>query len=348
MPPFRSVSKPSSMKSCSRHQLTYLTIFLLILYLIFAINRLQSDNCPPLISAQHLENASVLSLPPPITSFQARHSRPLPSCARGRARSFLMVFMGHSGSSALVTELKQHPLIQIESNEMVDHQSTFNTTEALAITRAYFKRVIATGKVPAFKIRPTHILNDPEAWKKLLAEFNTRIIWNYRKNIFKQVVGEYSHRYLNDTSAVEGLRVNLTAKERCRIGAGCRFPITNFNFFHSTLRGITRSQHSIYRAIGHLSTDQAACVREVPYEDYLYHRQQVLHDLFSFLGLPFVQTTPDRFKATDDNLCHVVENWPQLCRKFYGCILLQHMMDDERNSCYCPLSVGNTEYCKLD
>lgn len=245
-------------------------------------------------------------------------------------------------------EIGQHPLIRVDEMELVDHQEVFNSTEGLMMAEKFFENTIAGGRIPAFKIRPKHILEDPEAWRTLVNKFGTRIIWNYRKNVFKQAVGEYSNRYLNDKSSVEGLTKNISWAERCKIGAGCHYPIDNFNFLRTTLRGIVNSQNKVYKATGHLFRDQTPCVREIPYEDYLYHRHSVMRDIFQFLGVPHINTVPDRFKATDDNLCNVVENWPELCSQFYGCVLYQSMMDDERNECFCPLSVGDAALCNLD
>lgn len=36
-------------------------------------------------------------------------------------------------------------------------------------------------------------------------------------------------------------------------------------------------------------------------------------------GLTHEKTRPLRFKATEDNLCEVVENWEEVCRKFNVC-----------------------------
>lgn len=279
----------------------------------------------------------------------ARHARPLPKCAVGgkRAKTFLIVFMGHSGSSALLSELRSHSEIYMEIAELVDHQPVFNSSAALEETDAFFKRGIKKGKVPGFKIRPAHIVNKPNEFRKLAQKYDTRIIWNYRRNLFKASVGEYANRYLNDTSVVEGLRENVTMEERCKRGAGCRFRIDNFKFLHDTIRQKVKSHHAILDAVN-LISGRERCVREVPYEDYLYDRENVMVDLQSFLGLREEDTKPSRFKATRDSLCEVVENWDELCENFYGCFVWQKMLEDVRNDCYCKFSSGPTTYCSSE
>lgn len=280
---------------------------------------------------------------------EARRARPMPACAASNtpAKTFLMVFMGHSGSSAILSELRGHSQVYMEVAELVDHQPVENTTAALISTREFFDRGIAKGKIPGFKIRPRHILNAPDEWSALAAEYDTHIIWQYRQNIVKAGIGEFTHRYLNDSSVVEGLRSNLSLQERCEIGAGCRFNISNFTFLHSIFAGMMRSQNTIARAV-HAISKHSGCVREVPYEDYLYDRQQAMTDLRTFLRLPHQNSVPLRFKATGDNLCQVVRNWNELCSNFYGCLLWQHMLNDERNNCFCQLSNGPSKFCTFE
>ena len=279
----------------------------------------------------------------------ARRARPLPQCAASgkQAKSFLMVFMGHSGSTAMISELRRHSKVHIEGSELVDHQKVFNTTAALETISAFFDKGISFGKTPGFKIRPTHILNEPELFKQLVKRYDTHILWQYRQNLFKASVGEYATRYLNDTRGVEGLKKQMTQEEKCNHAAGCSFRIENFEFLHVTLRKKMRSHGLITSAVNVLS-DSSGCVREIPYEDYLYNRAAVMGDIQRFLGLPHEETQPERFKATGDSMCDVVENWNEVCTAFYGCLAWQSMMDDAQNKCFCNYTTGPTTYCKVE
>lgn len=270
-----------------------------------------------------------------------------PSCTRGgeRARSFLMVFMGHSGSSAIMSELRQHPEIYIENPEAVDHgENEFNSPNALNFTRAFFSRGQNQNQVPGFKIRPWHLVNAPEEWAALAREFDTRIIWQYRRNALKQTVGEYSYRALNDSSVLEGLRSRDELQRRCEIGAGCSFPIEDLDYFHSMLRNSMMTDAQIARATS-LLADGSDCVHELRYEDYLYHRKGTMLDLYDFLGIKHIDIEPTRFKATGDNMCKVVDNWLDLCAAFYGCAAWRPLFEDPINGCGCPFSKSPTKYC---
>lgn len=328
-------------KQLPGHLLFHLTAAALLLYLTLSLNTLRKIRCQTHPSAR----TPILSLN---TATIARHARPLPACTRPSrpAKSYLIVFVGHSGSTALHTELLKHPDLLYVGMEPVDHQSVFNTTAALSTTREIFDRALAQKKIPGFKIRPPHILAQPKAWRELVEEYETRVIWQYRQNAFKAAVGEYSHRYLNDTSVVEGLRTNISRAERCRAGAGCSFRVENVTFLHGILKSMLHNQLQIAKAVNVLTGD-GGCMREVPYEDYLYAREATVRDLFKFLGVPQRKSSPDRFKATGDNMCKVIKNWQEVCQQLYGCFLWQHMLDDLRNGCFCPYKRGSVDYCTL-
>lgn len=278
----------------------------------------------------------------------ARRARPMPKCVSNgkRAKSFLMVFMGHSGSSAILSEIREHPDVHMDVMELVDHQDQFNSTEAAMTTRKFFEEGFDMGKVPGFKIRPHHLLAAPKLFRAILRDFDTRLIWQYRQNLFKSSIGEYAVRYLRDVRSIEGLRENLSESARCAHAAGCSFPVKDVGFLHGLLQSKVNS-HNLITASIHEVAGVSGCVREVPYEDYLYGRVDTMKDIFKFLGLPLRKTSPKRFKATGDNLCKVVENWQDICRQFYGCITWQHMLDDTRNGCFCDATSGPTRYCQV-
>lgn len=314
----------------------------------------KANSLPPL--AREI-SPPVLELSPKISRGAQRRvklGRRTPNCAsRGaQAKSFIMVFMGHSGSSAILSELGAHKNIYFEEPEPLDHDSIAqNTSAALIYARTFFKRVIETGRVPGFKMRPMHIRRRPAEWAALAKEFDTRIIWQYRSNIVKQAVGEYSYHYLHDMSVLEGLKSEKQMRERCQSGAGCRFRVDDMKFLHGMLTNCVHSDDVIAHAVhlisggSDVSEGDERCVFELPYEDYLYDRQGTMRDIFKFLDVPFQETKPSRFKATGDSMCEVVENWDEVCRNFYGCHVWRDMFDDERNGCACNTAGGSLQFC---
>eukprot|EP00168_Porphyra_purpurea_P003903 TRINITY_DN1452_c0_g1_i2.p1 TRINITY_DN1452_c0_g1~~TRINITY_DN1452_c0_g1_i2.p1 ORF type:complete len:435 (+),score=104.32 TRINITY_DN1452_c0_g1_i2:277-1581(+) len=279
----------------------------------------------------------------------------LPPCAAGgsvRARSFLILFMGHSGSTAMLSEMTQHSSIMGSPTgpEPIDHHEYENDTPlAVSFTRKFLAEGIAAGKVPGFKLRPTHITNDPEAFRSIIKDFGVRLIWNSRGNLIKQAIGEYRHRFLKDDSVIEGLRDGETLKERCAKGA-CSFNITDMPFFHNVLRDLENNDRLVEKAVEALGPD--GCILPVPYEEYLYGRVTTMARIFRFLGLPVEDHPPNRQKATHDSMCEVVSNMDDLCDAFYGCPDLRWMFDDWRTGCKCsvlPVSRFRPtgQYCDL-
>ncbi|KAI0563077.1 P-loop containing nucleoside triphosphate hydrolase [Gracilaria domingensis] len=253
--------------------------------------------------------------------------------------------MGHSGSTAILSELRSHPEVYVDLPEPVDHHEYVeNTTLALEYTRDFFDKALKMGKTGGFKIRPMHIGKKPGEWAALVRKYNTRIVWQYRNNVLKQAVGEYSSKHLNDKASVEGLRSAEEVQNRCSTGVGCNFKIENFDVFHKILKDCVHSDKTISKAVN-LITNGSSCVHALPYEDYLYEREIVMKNLQEFLGLNYAPTEPTRYKATRDNLCEVVTNWKELCDNFYGCHVWRHMFDDMRNECSCEFSSGHVQYC---
>lgn len=226
-----------------------------------------------------------------------------------------------------------------------------NATAAYDYVRDLFQRGIAAGKTPGLKMRPSHILNPAMSskWASLVEEFDTRVIWQYRENFFKKSVGEYSHRYLNDSSVVEGVANDMTREERCKTSAGCHYRIDDFDFFHTLLQNMLKSDMLISQAV-HSITGGAptTCTLPMPYEAYLYDRAGAIARLHDFLGLPHEWHAPSRSKATSDNMCDFVENYGDLCREFYGCHVWRAMMDDATNNCFRAMFAtgpGSTQRC---
>lgn len=278
-----------------------------------------------------------------------RTERPIPPCHKeGLAKSFLIVFMSRSGSTAISSELQHHSQTHMKILEHLDRLniSASDSYGALSETRKFFDEGIQKGLTPGFKIRPYHILSDVEGWKKLIQEYGTRLIWQYRKNIFKSCLGSYARYYRGDLTAVSGINLKEDITKRCEMGLGCRFKIDNMTGYHALLKASVKNQDKITEAVKALDSE-GQCTMEVPYEDYLYHPGDTIKDLQTFLGLKRERHAPSRMKATSDSLCDVVENFDELCHNFYGCSLWQPLLEDDVNDCHCTkFSNGPMTFCQ--
>lgn len=264
-----------------------------------------------------------------------------------RAKTFIVVFMGHSGSTAFTTELRAHTEFEVELLEPLEHgQYQGNTELALKKARELMDRGIAKGTIPGFKIRPFHINNMPEKWRDFAQEYDTRVIWQYRENVVKQAVGEYRHRFLNDTSVVEGLGTN---EEPCAKGSKqkCRIKISNMRGLHGLMNDFSGSDELLASAVRILRRDNDVSI--VRYEDYLYRRERTMREAFDFLGVDYQDTAPQRQKASPDNLCEMVSNFQELCDHFLGCQLWRPYLHDDVNNCRCKPGSWKTfdsTYCR--
>ena len=228
------------------------------------------------------------------------------------------------------------------------HIAPGNNTGALAETRKFFEEGLAKGLTPGFKIRSYHVLPLSQEWSNLAKEFDTRIVWQYRKNVFKSAIGTYQKEVLGDSTAISGLKKNEIKGDRCSLGVGCKFRIEDMPKFHDLLKNRVKYQDQISEAVRVLDGGRD-CSWEVPYEDFLYYPQDTIRDLHKFMGFDPENTESDRIKATGDSLCDVVENYDELCNNFYACAAWQPYLDDFVNDCRCSkFTTGTTEFCAVN
>lgn len=88
------------------------------------------------------------------------------------ATAFMVVFMGHSGSTGYINELKRHPQIQVGRLKPIHHGIyQCNTVLAVERVRDLIKHALVQGKTPGFKFRPFHIPNPPPLGSSLHPSF---------------------------------------------------------------------------------------------------------------------------------------------------------------------------------
>ncbi|GAB0488934.1 hypothetical protein MMPV_000147 [Pyropia vietnamensis] len=305
--------------------------------------------------------------------------RGMPECAAGsgRASNFLMVFMGHSGSTAMMTALQPHSQVHITGLEPVDHyERATNTASALAYAHAFFSAATARNQTGGFKIRPRHIRRAPTAWRALVRRHGVRIIWQYRQNMLKQAVGTYTIDVLGDRTAYEGVVVspqtspsppsvsshsaggsNTTSAAAAMGGRSepsATPRVTRFRADPHTLYDIMRNRvlgdQEVTDAIRLLGAD--GCVLPVSYEEFHADPAATMRRVSGFLGIdPAEAHPPMRAKATSDALCEVLTNWAEVCAAFYPCPELRPLLDDAVCRCSSALAAstfvptGSSPYC---
>ncbi|KAJ8901261.1 hypothetical protein NDN08_007110 [Rhodosorus marinus] len=274
-------------------------------------------------------------------------STSIPKCNKKKeAKSFIMIMTAHAGSTAIISKLVQHSGIFWDSN-LIDkfeplHQEKF--TEDLPAgrqwVRDYFTTGIKTGQIPGFKMSILPILKEPEEWKQIIKDFDTKIIFNYRRDYLKRAIGLYSSEYLGDRTSIGGINISndhTVADNRCAFGVGCSFEVKDMSDLHCILTRSWKTTKYKRDGVKELTND---CALEVPYEDFLYHEDATHHQILTYLGLKIEDPPSLRAKATSDNLCTVVENFAELCEAYGDCEEWNYSLWDENSECNC----NNYEY----
>ncbi|PXF47364.1 hypothetical protein BWQ96_02844 [Gracilariopsis chorda] len=266
----------------------------------------------------------------------------LPQCAhkQTRAKSFLMLFMGHSGSTAIMTSLRQHSQTHILGLEPVDHGIFRNDTNkknalrAVKFTEQFFLNGTKTSLTPGFKIRPLHISNAPRRFTQLVRRFETRIVWSYRSNVLKQAIGDYGI-FLGDRTAYEGIKIDANSTSSAVSPASSRsIYIDDMNRLHSFMKSRVAGDKQVSQALKAITPDN--CVLPVSYESFLRDPQFTMLRIQTFLGLDVAEQHESlRAKANPDTLCDLVQNWQHVCEAFFGCVQWRWMLDDFENGCSC-------------
>lgn len=296
-----------------------------------------------------------LSIIENLHSVDNRRRKLMPKCvfqdSAGMSKSFLIVFMSRSGSTAISTELQQHSSVYMPRMEYLDRLHIYPDDGDLILnaTRTLFDDAAKQQQTGGFKIRARHVIAQEKLWFEITRKYKTRIIWQYRKNILKSAVGTYQREVLGDSTAIGGIQILESKKtERCDMGIGCTFRIDQFDELYKIILRRLTTEREIMDAVNILDNGRD-CVLEVPYEDYLYNSRETMADIHRFLNIRLESHEAKRVKATSDNLCNVIENWDELCYHFYGCVLWQPYFDDYANDCRCTnFSHGPTKYCRVD
>uniref|UniRef100_A0A7S0BT33 Sulfotransferase domain-containing protein n=1 Tax=Rhodosorus marinus TaxID=101924 RepID=A0A7S0BT33_9RHOD len=298
-------------------------------------------------------NSSMPGFTPPVTHWRplpipdrSENRKTAPACAASlpKAGGYLFVMSAHTGSTAMMSQLTQHPDVHYDLNNFEPLNSfdfeELNPLDAVAWAREYFSKrtgsseVNPDNKLPGFKMSPVTVVKAPDAFRRLVHDFNLRIIWNYRENVFKWSVGRYPYYYLGDNTAVGGIEASSGVDDRCAVGVGCSFDVIDNRDLHCIMVRFHRVDQYVRKAVSIL-TEETGCYLEMAYEDYLKDSVGQMTKAFEFLGLRPIVMEPKRAKATSNNMCEVVANYSSVCAAFGECSAWKDMLEDPASGCSC-------------
>lgn len=309
-----------------------------------AIARLRGLSPPPASSLFDSSEPSSLSSVGSAT-------RLLPGCAtRGRARTFVIIFISRSASTAISSIMNVHPDIH-NAYEALVHANVAPSSPAAAVAAAaaIFEEGARRNVTVGFKMRPSHLLYDPRRWGALFRRHSTHIVWQYRRNVLKAALGIYRARVLNDTTATGGIRrheMRRVRGDRCKLGVGCSFAIHRWDALHTIMTNRVRQEFDVVSAIHAVREYVGDCVLDLPYEDFLHQPVSTIQRLYDFLAVDKADAAAHvaksmRLKATDDRVCKVVSNFDDLCNYLYGCRIWSAFIEEDGGSGECKCTAFN-------
>ena len=143
----------------------------------------------------HARSHSVPPSPPPAPA----SSSTAPELRLTRPHSWLVLFVGHAGSSAFVQQLGWHPDVLVTGFEPVEN---LGAASQLAYTRAAFEAAErhnalanrSSHRTAGFKMRAAHVRTHLAEWSELLVRHGTRLLVMYDENSLASAVHRASNR----------------------------------------------------------------------------------------------------------------------------------------------------------
>eukprot|EP00189_Rhodosorus_marinus_P003585 CAMPEP_0113958966 /NCGR_PEP_ID=MMETSP0011_2-20120614/3852_1 /TAXON_ID=101924 /ORGANISM="Rhodosorus marinus" /LENGTH=346 /DNA_ID=CAMNT_0000970165 /DNA_START=147 /DNA_END=1187 /DNA_ORIENTATION=- /assembly_acc=CAM_ASM_000156 len=265
----------------------------------------------------------------------------------GPAETFLMGFLGHSGSSAVMSQLYLHSDLHVPWPLEPMQKYIRSPEEGAKWTEDFFLTGKGMGLVPGFKLRPGHIDESVEVWSELIRKYNTRFIRQDRTDLLKGAIGLYSIRARFDRSAVAGLDKGEGETHCALHPEQCYFDIENVRFFAYLMHMVKDGVRQLDDFADLLPWK---CQLNVTYEEYMHDKDATMKRIYDFIGVDYQEHESSFEKALSDNPCETVTNYQQVCAQLWGCEEFQPFLDNEEQGCYCldKEYPRNAELCDVD
>lgn len=275
--------------------------------------------CPDLVQGAE-NNASA-------SAFQ-----PQADICTGKAKSFLLGGVGHSGSTAVISSLYKHPELAVQRPyEPLRKYLKFDRAQRKA--EAIFDEVTGRlGLTAGFKMRPTQTKGCIDKWAKMAQKYSTRFISLTRQNTFLTGIGLYNIRARNNTSVRMGL-ISMTSEEYCALNPDvCSFEIKDIGYLSFLMlnaeRGVKQTEEVA-------STIPWPCRLDLTYEEYESDPQSTMQRIYRFLGVTEMDLQPSVNKALPGSACKLLTNYQEVCAQLWACEQFQPFLEDARNGCFC-------------
>ena len=223
---------------------------------------------------------------------------------RSRVRKFIVVFPGRTGSTFLLSALRDHSQIRA-TGELIGRLKQQGAPAQEQAIRDWFRgRYFATERVVGFKTKLVDV-KDRQRFAELLEEFDCRIIVMARENHVKHVVSRYNAKLLRDATDRWNLRLGDEQLPPVEIA---------FDEFDAALQKVVRHQNDIDAWIPKLDLHTL----RITYETLLGEGQKCFDEVCDFVGVRHEAMQGRTEKATNDDLRLALSNFEELADRYRG------------------------------
>ncbi len=223
---------------------------------------------------------------------------------RFEVQPYVLFLIGRVGSTYLMELMNSHPNIHALSEELHDLQEKGSAAQLQWVRQYFSPPLIGRYKVIGFNTKLEQVL-DLHEFGKLMKEFKCKVLNLQRRNRIKGTVSYFVGKKLSESTGMWGL-----FKDEDRPSAIYIDPVE----FDEHLRIREQLQQDQDRYI----TGLGLPTLPLCYEDLLVNKDDVLQQIFTFLGVKQLPVQAASLKITSDNLRDAILNFDELKAKYIG------------------------------
>ena len=223
---------------------------------------------------------------------------------RSRVRKFIVVFPGRTGSTYLLSALRDHSQIRA-TGELIGRLRQQGAAAQEQAIRDWFRgRYFATERAVGFKTKLVDVQDRPR-FAELIDEFDCRMIVMARENHVKHVVSRYNAKLLRDATDRWNLRTGDEQLPAIDIA---------FDEFDAAIQKVERHQSDIDSWVQQLGRETL----RITYESLLADGQGCSDAVCDFVGVRHETMQGRTAKATNDDLRLALSNFEELADRYRG------------------------------
>ena len=223
---------------------------------------------------------------------------------RSQVTNYVLFLVGRVGSTYLSSLLDSHPSILAMGEELRDLEEQGAQVQLDWVRGFLTPPVIGTKKARGFNVKLIHIC-DPETFRSLVIENDSKILHMKRQNRVKAVISRINGRRLYEKTGMWGLFDKKNQLPPLAI---------DLSQFDEYLKHRERMDVQLEEYVKSLQLP----TMDLYYEDLLSDRTAFLNDCFKFLDVPIRGVEGTTLKITSDDLSKAITNFYELRAVYQG------------------------------